>query len=112
MISFAILLVIIGFYLLYITSEKMDTPKPLGFENQMAQHKSASKIIGIVLLIIACILTVYIFGLGAGIFLFFIYLMTFASLIVLLTPLKLFSFKLLFIGIALCFVLEYLIHIP
>ncbi|MBP1839506.1 hypothetical protein [Formosa algae] len=112
MISFAILLVIIGFYLLYLTSEKIDVPKLFGFENYMLQHKSISKILGIALLSVSSVLTVFEFGLGAGIFLFFIYLMTFASLIVLLSPLKLFNFKLLFIGIALCFAFEYLVHIP
>jgi len=112
MISFTILLVIIGFYLLYTTSKKMDAPRLFGFENQLLQNKAVSKIIGLLLLILSCVLTVIVFGLGAGIFLFFINLMTVASLIVLLAPLKLFNAKILFIVMACCVVAEFLVHIP
>ncbi|MHA7941679.1 hypothetical protein ACJOV8_001190 [Formosa sp. 3Alg 14/1] len=112
MISIAILLVIIGFYLLYTTSKKMDAPNLLGFENKLVQHQSASKIAGFILLILSCILTIKVFGLGAGIFLFLINLMTVASLIVLLAPLKLFNAKMLFICMAFCVAVEFLVHIP
>ncbi len=112
MISIAILLVIIGFYLLYSTSKKMDAPILLGFENRLVKYKLASKLVGLILLILSCILTINVFGFGAGIFLFLINLMTVASLIVLLSPLKLFNVKLLFIFISLCVAVEFLVHMP
>lgn len=112
MITLSILLVIIAFYLHYTTSEKMDSQKLLGFEFLLIQQKKQCKAASFLLLILSCMLCIKVFGLGAGIFSFFIYLMTFGSLIVLLAPLKIFNYKSLSLFIFICFTIEYTVLVP
>ncbi|WP_159021444.1 hypothetical protein [Formosa sp. L2A11] len=112
MITLSILLVILAFYLHYTTSKKMESQELLGFEHLLIQHKNLCKIISFIVLAISCILTIKVFGLGAGIFSFFIYLMTFGSLIVLLAPLKIFNYKSLSVFLVVCFVIEFIVLVP
>jgi len=112
MISLTILLNILGFYLLYTTSDKMDSQTLLGFEAKLVQHKRTAKIIGIALLLLSCVGCVMAFGLASGIFSFIIYVMTFGSLIVLLAPLKLVNMKTLALFMVLSVVVEFLVYIP
>ena len=103
MVSTISFLVFIAFYLLYSTSKKMAGVGVLGFENWVADHRSLTHYSGLALLLLALGLSVWLWGLGSGVFTFFILLMTLASLIVLLAPLQLLSYR--FIGGALVFFL-------
>lgn len=82
------LLVHIGFYFLYSTSKRAklnNTKVDLWLQN----YTKISKLSGALLLIAAFGLSVILYGIGAGIFVAFILLMTIGSLIVVLSPLLL-----------------------
>ena len=96
-------LVFLGFYLLYSTSKKMTGVGVLGFETWVVDHCIASKYISLALLILSLGLSIWLWGVGSGVFTFFILLMTIASLIILLAPLRLLSYG--SIGMALVFFL-------
>jgi len=66
------LLVFIAFYLLYGTSKKMAAMGNLGVETWLGEHANASKYSGLVLLIISLALSCFYWGLGPGVFSFFI----------------------------------------
>jgi len=91
------LLTLIAFYLLYSTSKKMSAMGNLGFEHSVAEHKKASKYVGLALMIFSLGLSCFYWGLGSGTFTFFIILMTVASLVILLAPLRLLNYR--FLGI-------------
>lgn len=77
----------------------------MGFEKWIVDHHSESQYVGLALLIISLGLSIWLWGLGSGVFTFFILLMTVASLVVLLAPLRLLSYK--SVGITLVFFLIY-----
>lgn len=82
------LFVLIGFYSLYSTSKRAklnNTKVDLWLQN----HTKISKLSGVSLLIAAFGLSVILYGIGAGIIVVFILLMTIGSLIVVLSPLLL-----------------------
>ena len=103
------LLVFIAFYLLYGTSKKMAAMGNLGVETWLGEHANASKYSGLVLLIISLALSCFYWGLGPGVFSFFIILMTLASLVILLAPLQLLGYRSLTITLALSFTFEFLL---
>lgn len=82
------LLVLIGFYSLYSTSKRAklnNTKVDLWLQN----HTKICRPFGILLLIVAFVLSAILYGIGAGIFVAFVLLMTIGSLIVVLSPLLL-----------------------
>ena len=89
------LLVFIAFYLLYSTSKKMAAVGILGIEKWVQDHITTTKYISLALLIISLGLSCFIWGAASGTFTFFVMLMTIASLIVLLGPLRLVNYRLL-----------------
>ncbi len=91
------LLTFIAFYLLYSTSKKMSAVGNLGFEQSIGAHRKTSKYISLALMILALGLSCFVWGLGSGTFTFFILLMTIASLVILLAPLRLLNYR--FLGI-------------
>ncbi|MDC6366715.1 MULTISPECIES: hypothetical protein [Flavobacteriaceae] len=93
MITGIAFLIFISFYLLYATSQKMAFVGVLGFEKWVNNHIKPSKYIGLALMVLALILSCWLWGLGAGTLTFFILLMTFSSLIVLLAPLRVLGYK-------------------
>ncbi|MCX2679547.1 hypothetical protein OOZ15_06285 [Galbibacter sp. EGI 63066] len=96
MISIITLLIFTGFYALYSTSKRAVLNKaPLDLWLQ--QKGKFLKPIGIFLLCLAAVLIILDQGFASGLFFWFIILMTLGSLIVLLSPLKLFSYKTLLI---------------
>ncbi len=103
MVTCISLLVFVAFYLLYSTSKKMAGVGVMGFEKWVVDHHSASQYVGLALLIISLGLSIWLWGLGSGVFTFIILLMTVASLIILLAPLRLVSYK--SVGITLVFFL-------
>ncbi|TRZ41945.1 hypothetical protein [Robertkochia solimangrovi] len=93
MISSTILIISLAFYLLYNTSAKSVKNTGLGIENLIIQNPVPAKLTGLILLIIAAVTDIIIFGFGSGSLTFFIILMTAGSLLILLTPLKLVTLR-------------------
>ncbi|MES2574192.1 MAG: hypothetical protein V4572_04575 [Bacteroidota bacterium] len=93
MITIAISILFLAFYALYYTSKRVHLSYNLGFENWMKKNPKSTKIIGITLLVVAYLLWICVTAFGVGTLLFFIALMTIASLIVILKPLKITSPK-------------------
>ncbi len=106
MITIGAFLAFLGFLAPYNTSAKAiltgDSKLELWFRN----NSSNAKIGGLLLLIASLLLVVMQKGIGAGTFMFFVILMTIASLIVLLSPLKILNLKTALIVFALLFLVE------
>lgn len=103
------LLTSISFYLLYSTSKKMSAIGNLGFEKSIGEHGRASKYIGLALMILSLGLSCFYWGIGAGTFTFFIILMTIASLVILLAPLRLLNYTFLLLTFTCSFIFEVLL---
>lgn len=88
MISAAILILFVSFFVFYNTSKKVQINTSFGIEQWINQNQKYSKLIGLFLTLIAGFLFCAIFGFGAGILSFIVVLSTFACLVVLLNPLK------------------------
>ncbi len=95
MVTLIVALTFMAFYLLYSTSKKMAAAGDLGLEKLCTAHKKASQWVSLVLMILSLGLSCHFWGLGSGTFTFFILLMTVASLIILLAPLRLLNHRFL-----------------
>ena len=109
MISFVIIILTLAFYIFYNTSERSVKNHVLGFEKWIQKKKGLAKITGLAMLTIAYLILSHFFGFGAGSLLFFIILMTFGSLIIVLTPLKMINYKNLLIAVLFSLCIEFLI---
>lgn len=97
MVTFISLLTLIAFYLMYGTSKKMAAVGNLGLEKWSGEHKKPSQLASLALMIFSLGLSCFYWGIGSGTFTFFILLMTVASLVILLAPLRLLNYR--FLGI-------------
>ncbi len=95
-----------GFYLLYTASQKMVAVDNLGFEKWIGRHINFSKYSGLALLIVSLGLSCFHWGTGSGTFTFLIMLMTIASLIVLLAPLRILNRRFLTLVFVVLFICE------
>jgi len=86
-------LVFFGFYFCYFASAKAVLPQNSPLEIWLKQQRNASKILGLSLLIASLIFHIIILGAATGTFSFVISLMVSGSMIVLLAPLKIVTFK-------------------
>jgi len=93
MITLGALLAFLGFLACYNTSQKAVLTGETKAELWLQNHVSNSRILGLSLFIASLILFCMIKGIGAGTFVFFVMLMTFGSLIVILSPLKILNLK-------------------
>lgn len=91
------LLTFIAFYLLYGTSKKMVAVGELGIEKWTGENKKIAQIASMALMIFSLGLSCFYWGLGSGVFTFLILLMTVASLVILLAPLRLLNYR--FLGV-------------
>ncbi|MFB9058024.1 hypothetical protein ACFFU9_14860 [Mariniflexile ostreae] len=89
MISITFLILFMAFYVAYCSSKKTVTYSHFGFETWTDKHPEKGKKLALSLFLITIVLSYITFGFGAGLLVFFIYLMTLGSLIVILNPLKL-----------------------
>jgi hypothetical protein len=96
----------LGFYLIYNTSQKADLNRSEILEKWAQEHPQASKYIGVFLFAISLILSMIHYGISSGIFSFFVILMTVASMIVLLAPLRYINYKLVSVVFLLSILLE------
>ncbi|WP_285652698.1 hypothetical protein [Allomuricauda sp. NBRC 101325] len=97
MVTFISLLTFLAFYLSYGTSKKMAAIGSLGLEKWCGEHKKPSQLASLALMILSLGLSCFYWGLGSGTFTFLILLMTVASLVILLAPLRLLNYR--FLGI-------------
>ena len=81
------LLFLLGFYLLYVTSERADVPASQ-LKNWARSRQSLFKFTGLALIVIALVYFMFYYGIGAGFFIAITLLMSIASLIILLVPLR------------------------
>lgn len=93
MLTTSIFLIFIGFYFLYITSKRTDYSSELAVYKWGHTNTSQSKYLGVLFIILGLLLDIFLLGWGSGIFSFFVVLMTLASLIVLISPIRFFSLK-------------------
>lgn len=85
---------LLGFFLLYNTSKKAGLSRSFFLEKMAQGNPEMSKIMGLLLLVVALVGSILFWGTGAGIFGFFVILMTVGSAIVLIAPLRYVSYKL------------------
>ncbi len=109
MISSVIIILTLAFYIFYNTSEKSVKNHVLGFEKWIQKKKGFAKTTGLFMLINAYVILLFYFGFGAGSLLFFIILMTFGSLIIVLTPLKMINYKNMLLVVLFSLCVEFLI---
>ncbi|MEC7263131.1 MAG: hypothetical protein VXW38_05285 [Bacteroidota bacterium] len=100
------LLIFIAFYLLYSTSKKMAALDSFGVETWLGEHTKASKYTALALLTLSLGLSCFYWGMGSGAFTFFIIIMTVASLIILLAPLRLLTYTSLACALVLSLLFE------
>ena len=101
MTTLILLLTFAGFYALYNTSSQAKLAQHGNLEIWL-NKQSSLKAVGIILLIVSIILTVITNGLTAGLLYWVVIVSTIASLIVIICPLKVMTYKtvaLIFIGI-------------
>ncbi|MEM8901036.1 MAG: hypothetical protein AAGC85_23195 [Bacteroidota bacterium] len=96
----------VGFYLWYITTKRIKVEPWLGIETWAKKHHKESKLAGSLFLLVAAGTAFYVYGLGAGAFMFAVAFMTISCLVILLVPLQLISKSFL----ALMFVLIFLVE--
>ncbi|MBD8490702.1 hypothetical protein IFO69_18260 [Echinicola sp. CAU 1574] len=106
MITLAALLTFLGFFCFYNTSKRLKLSQSLGLEVWLQQNANKAKWIGGILLIVALLICLVAAGFAAGIFSFFILLMTAGSLIVILSPLKFINYKVLSVVFVLSLIFE------
>ncbi|SFR65319.1 hypothetical protein SAMN04488010_1599 [Maribacter stanieri] len=107
MITIILLLTFTGFYTCYATTKRQKVPINLKIETWCLKKSTQANAIGSILIFIACALSIYKFGWGSGIFTYLIFLMTVASLIILLQPLHLITYKTISLTLLLIFLMEF-----
>ncbi|MEQ6118913.1 hypothetical protein [Reichenbachiella sp. MALMAid0571] len=76
-----------GFYILYRTSKRVEF-KPSKAQRWVYNNTKLTRSVGLVLLLVSfCLLSTH-YGIGAGIFMAMIVLMTIASLVIIISPLR------------------------
>ncbi|TYP98144.1 hypothetical protein C7447_103314 [Tenacibaculum adriaticum] len=109
MISTILLVLFLGFYVLYSTSKKVTIDPHFRIENIIQQNTKTAKLIGLVFLLITLYLMIQILGVASGTLIFFIALMTIGSIIILLAPLKYITYKNLALFFVLSICIEFLL---
>ncbi len=89
--TLAAFLVLTGFYSLYTVSRRTECCGNLSIESRLEQHQMLTRITGAWLLLFGLAVLIISEGTAAGVFTYFILLMTTASLVILLVPLRLLS---------------------
>ncbi|MDF2476369.1 MAG: hypothetical protein K0S24_1852 [Sphingobacterium sp.] len=109
MYTFLLLLIFAGSYCWYSSSEKVKIQKGPALVLSCVKDKTRSRILGIALLILSWILTIYLQGILAGTLAFGAYSMGFFSMIVLLWPYRYFQWKQLTVVFIIALLLETII---
>ncbi|MGS2760706.1 hypothetical protein [Sinomicrobium sp. M5D2P9] len=108
MTTLVVAITFFGFYALYNTSKRAILSHSLKIERWMQAHGKESKAGGLSLLFVALVLSVLHYGTAAGIFAFFVILMTLGSLIVIVAPLRFLRYQALILILLLSITFEFL----
>ena len=108
MTSTLIILCFLAFYILYLTSKRVVMDSQLPIEQWVSKHDYLAKATGLILLFCTLALSMTGFGVGSGIFLFFILLMTIGSFVIILAPLKIINYPTTLVLIGLLLIIELL----
>lgn len=106
MITLSLLIIFLGFWISYQTSERAELKSPNFFEKWIRARRDTGKVLGALVLLAGLILCVLIMGVAAGIFTFFIMLTVVASLTVMLGPLGFMNMKNVVLMVLFWFILE------
>ncbi len=106
MITVTILLTILGFYMLLLTSKRAAILKTIPERKLAVNNKQVFNISGVLLLIIAFVVLSIVWGIGAGIISEFIILSIVASLAVIIVPLQVVNYKQMTLIFILSFIFE------
>lgn len=99
-------IIALGFFCLYNTSSRAIINKESNFNKWIQFNPLPGEYLGVGLLIFAYLLFCVVYGIGGGILLATVTLMTIGSLVVLLHPLQHFKWRHLFIAFIISLVLE------
>ncbi|MEN7548794.1 hypothetical protein AAG747_12810 [Rapidithrix thailandica] len=106
MVTIIFFIAFLGFYVFYNTSKKADLNRSGKLELWVQNHLQYSKYIGSFLLIVTLVVSIIHFGVGSGIFAFFVTLMTVGSLIIVLSPLQYVTIRIVSVVFLLSLLLE------
>ncbi|WP_108868475.1 hypothetical protein [Aquimarina aquimarini] len=93
MITLLIFLIFSGSFFLYNTSKVAILSPHFQIEKWMQQHNKTSNSIGLFLLVFCLASTIFLFGLGVGIFIWTLLLMIIQGTLIILSPIKAFNYK-------------------
>lgn len=93
MVTLVVIITFLGFFILYNTSEKAVLSHSFFLEKWVQDHPLQGKYLGYALLLIGLTISIPLFGVGSGIFLYLIILMTVASATILLAPLRYLTYR-------------------
>lgn len=79
---------LLGFFLLYNTSKKADLSRSFLLGTIAQENPKISKTIGFLLITTCLVGSILCWGMGSGVFAFFVILMTMGSAVVLIAPLR------------------------
>lgn len=106
MITLTILLTVLGFYMLLLTSKRAAIPNTVSERKVALKHSQTFKISGVGLLIAAFTVLSIFWGIGSGIISEFIILSIVASLAVILVPLQVINYKQMSVIFIVSFIFE------
>lgn len=110
MITVCLLVTFLGFWLCYQTSNRAQLLTPNKVEKWARQEKLKSNSAGVVFLFAGLFLSIISLGFGSGIFAYIMMLTVISSLVVLLAPIGIISFRSAMLILVLCFTVEILFH--
>ena len=106
MITVTILLTILGYYMLLLTSKRAAIPKAIPERKVASEYPQVFKASGVILLLAAFSILSIFWGVGSGIISEFIILSIVASLAVIVVPLQLINYKQMIIIFILSLIFE------
>ncbi len=109
MFTISCLILLLGFLGLYSTSQRAVFVVSDNLLAALKKNVMTTKLISGVLLLVALILFTVAFGLGSGILLYVIALMTLGGMVIILQPLGLFKTVPLVIFLVCCVIIEYIV---
>ncbi len=101
------LIIFLGCYALYNSSEKAYLPYAISLQKWLHSNKFYTKISGLIFILVGLSLSITFFGLSAGIITWLVATSLFLSLIILIVPLRVINYIFLSVLFTLTFIIEY-----
>jgi len=106
MITLTILLTVLGFYMLLLTSKRAAIPTSVPERKLALSNKQVFKVTALILLLAAFVVLSLVWGIASGIISEFIILSIVASLAVILVPLRVINYKQMSVIFIVSFIFE------